>query len=323
MATPPGDDETDDRADDQTAATADGPVEPASVEPASVEPAPVTSGPPRRAPMALVTWAFVILVLVIVAGLLVVKVTRGTPAVATPTVAMAPAATVQAAATVPSTVFDTVGSPAPDGPLPVLLSGQSPLVVKGKAAVVYVGSEFCPYCAALRWSLVVAMSRFGTFDHLGQTSSSGAEVFPGLQSFSFEGSTYKSRYLSWSAVEEYGPMLAMTWPAGFPALGRLGRQARSLVEQFGTGSGATLPFVDIGNRMLITGADIGFSPGDIQGLSMAQIASDLAMPTSPVTEAVVGAANVITAGLCASTNERPVKVCRSSGVRAGATRLGL
>jgi uncharacterized protein DUF929 len=291
--------------------------------------APVAVVPARRAPMALVTYAFVLLVLLIVVVLLVVKVTRGTTAVVPPPVAPAAQPVVQATATVPPLVFNTVGAPAPGGPLPVLLSGQSPLLIDGRAGVVYVGSEFCPYCAAARWALVVALSRFGTFDHLGATSSSGAEVFPGIQTFSFDGTSYRSRYVAWSALEEYGPMLDQNEPAGFPLLHDPGLLARTLMNRYDTGAGATsggaatLPFIDIGNRVLVEGADIGFSPGALQGVSMAQIATDLSEPTSPVAEAVIGAANELTAAVCATTNEQPTRVCRSAGVRAGAIRLGL
>jgi hypothetical protein len=290
---------------------------------------PVATVPVRRAPMALVTWAVVVLVLVVVAGLLVVKVTRGTTTVTPPPVTPAPASVVQAAATVPAVVFNTVGASAPDGPLPLLLSRQPPLVLDGRAGIVYVGSEFCPYCAAVRWALVVAMSRFGTFGHLGATTSSGDEVFPGLETFSFDGATYRSRYVAWSAVEEYGTLLDTTEPVGFRLLHRPTALDRTLMKRYGavgdgTGTGATLPFIDIGNRVLVEGAAIGFSPGDIQGASsMAQIATDLSDPTSPVAEAILGAANELTAGICATTNEKPAVVCRSAGVRAGALRLGL
>jgi hypothetical protein len=284
----------------------------------------------RRAPMALVTGAFVLLVLLVVVVLLVVKVTRGTTAAVAPPVTPAPASIVAAAATVPAVAFDTVGAPAPEGPGPVVLSRQPPLVIGGKAAVVYVGSEFCPYCAAVRWPLVVALSRFGTFDHLGATSSSGNEVFPGLQTFSFDGATYRSRYVSLSAVEEYGPALSTTWPDGFAPLENPTALDQTLMRHYASapsapaGSGrATLPFIDIGNRVLVEGADIGFSPGALQSVSMAQIASDLSEPTSPVAEAVIGMANELTAAICASTGEAPAKVCRSPGVRAGATTLGL
>jgi hypothetical protein len=56
---------------------------------------------------------------------------------------------------------------------------------------------------------------------------------------------------------------------------------------------------------------------------MEQIAADLSDPTSPVAQAVLGAANEVTAAVCATTGGKPGTVCRSSGVRAGASRLGL
>ena len=42
----------------------------------------------------------------------------------------------------------------------------SPLSSGGKPEVLYVGTEFCPYCAAESWSLIVALSRFGQFSGL-------------------------------------------------------------------------------------------------------------------------------------------------------------
>jgi hypothetical protein len=277
--------------------------------------------------MALFTWAFIIAVLVIVAVLLVVKVTRGTTTVTAPPVAPAPAPIVHAAATVPGAAFDTVGSPAPDGPVPVVLSGQKPLLVHGLPGVVYVGSEFCPYCAAERWALVVALSRFGTFSHLGATSSSIFEAFPGVVTFSFDGATYRSRYLSLSATEEYGENLSARSRPGFGLLHHPTALQQTLMRRYGPdaggGVGPTLPFVDIGNRVLIEGAGIGFSPATLQGLSMGQIATDLSQPTSEVAQAVLGAANELTAAICSTTGEKPTRVCDTAGVRAGAGRLGL
>jgi hypothetical protein len=296
------------------AALPDGPDERSPV--AAAGPAPVSA---RRAPMALFTWAFVVLVLVIVVVLLIVKVTRGPAIVPTTSASSAPAEVVREAATVPKTAFDLVGAPTPSGPVPTVLAGQAPLTVDGKPAVVYVGAEFCPYCAAERWALVVAMSRFGHFSHLGATTSSAYEVFPELPTFSFMGTTYTSRYLSFSSTEEYGQALASTAPAGFPGLSPAGSAAQKLMTQYGR----TLPFVDIGNRLLAQGADIGFSPGTMQGLSMQQIAADLSVPTSPVAQSVLGAANSLTAGICATTGGKPGPVCRSAGVRAAAGRLGL
>ncbi|MGH9016507.1 MAG: DUF929 family protein [Acidimicrobiales bacterium] len=294
-------------------AASEGPAPAAAVE---------TTG--RRAPMALVTGAFLVLVLLIVAVLLVVKVTRGTTTLTPPPVAPAAAGTVRAATGVPRSAFDTVGAPHPAGPLPTVLDRQPSLTIGGRPAVVYVGSEFCPYCAAARWPLVVALGRFGTFTHLGATSSSVLEAFPGIQTFSFDGTSYRSRYLSWSAVEQYGQGLDATAPAGFHLLHRLSPLQQVLLTRYGTGAGGPeLPFIDIGNRVVVEGAAIGFSPGTLQGLSVNQIATDLSAPSTAVAQAVLGAANEISAAICATTGGKPGAVCSSPGVRAGAARLGL
>ena len=286
------------------------------------------AGPPRRrVPMALVTWVFVILILLIVVVLLVVKITRGSTTVVPPPVAPASTAIVRAATSVPSTVFDAVGAQQATAPGEAVLSGQPALTIGGRPAVVYVGGEFCPYCAAERWALVAALGRFGTFSHLGATTSSTDEVFAGTPTFTFDGTTYRSRYVTFAAVEEYGDRLSTTAPAGFPKLRDPTPVEWALLRRYDTepyvpGTG-TFPFVDVDNRLVVSGSGIGFSPGVLQGKSMSQIASDLSNPTSADTQAVLGAANTLSAEICAATGGRPVAVCTSPGVRAGASRLGL
>ncbi|MGH9028513.1 MAG: DUF929 family protein [Acidimicrobiales bacterium] len=310
----------------ETAQTSD-----ASGDPASPDPEPVTTRA-RRVPMALVTWAFVLLVLLIVVVLLVVKITRGSTTLPPAPVTPAPAQVVHAATSVSASVFDEVGTPQAE-PAPSVLSGQPPLVLGGRPGVVYVGGDFCPYCAAERWALVVALGRFGTFSGLASTSSSTFEVFPRTDTFSFQGSSYRSRYLSFSATEEYGESPSSDAPAGFPGLEKPTPLEQTLVKRYGdTSSGsssgdsdaaATLPFVDVGNRLAITGAEVGFSPAVLQGDSMGQIAGDLSSATNPVTVAIVGAANEITSAICAVDGRDPKGVCQSTGVQAAAARLGL
>jgi len=232
---------------------------------------------------------------------------------------------------VPAEVFDTVGAPDPTGPSPSALLGQPALVVSGRPDVVYVGGEFCPYCAAERWALVVALGRFGTFSRLGATSSSKGEVFPGTPTFSFYGSTYRSSYVTFSPVEEYGQSPSTFAPAGYPKLENVPSFEQALMRRFdsepfppdssATGDPGALPFVDVANRLVASGAAIGFSPALLQGSSMAQIAGELSDPTNPVTEAVIGEANEIAAAICSATAQSPAAVCSSSGTRAGAARL--
>src|ERR1700677_3061319 len=63
-----------------------------------------------------------------------------------------------------------------------------------------------------------------------------------------------------------------------------------------------------------TGAS--FAPGVLAGLSQSQIAADLVTPASPLTQAVVAAANQITASICAVDNDKPGAVCDSHAVSA-------
>jgi len=288
---------------------------------------PVTSVRPRRAPMALVTWAFVVLVLLIVVVLLILKVTRGSASAPAPPVTPAPADVVRATTSLPASAFDTAGAPQTQGPAPSVLSGQPPLVVGGHPDVVYVGAEFCPYCAAERWALVVALGRFGKFSDLGATSSSKYEAFGATATFSFAGATYRSRYVTFSPTEAYAQAPSTDAPAGFPAIEKVPSSEQALLKRydsapFSSEPGA-LPFVDVTNRLLVIGAGVGYSPGLLQGSSMGKIAGELADPANTTSQAVLGAANELTAAICSATGQRPSNVCDSAGVRAGATRLGL
>ena len=62
----------------------------------------------------------------------------------------------------------------------------------------------------------------------------------------------------------------------------------------------------------------GYTASDFQaqGLSQSQIAGNLNTPASPLTQAVVTAANEITASICAVDGDRPDAVCASKGVEA-------
>ena len=57
----------------------------------------------------------------------------------------------------------------------------------------------------------------------------------------------------------------------------------------------------------------------LAGLSQSQIAGDLTTPASPLTQAVVTAANQITASICAVDGDKPGAVCDEHG-RAGGRR---
>lgn len=272
--------------------------------------------------MALVTWAFIGLVLVLIVALVVVKLTEGTPAPA-PSPAAAPAEAVAAIAGLSIQDFDTAAQ-AGFAPGPTLLAGQPTLTVGGHPAAVFVGAEFSPYSAAESWVVVVALSRFGTFSHLGAVTSAPTEVFARTPGFGFHGASYRSPYLSLDAVDLYGQTLSSVAPAGYPTTGALDVTMASLLQRYdGPGADPTLPFLDVGNVLLSVGDALGVQPGALAGQSLGQVAGSLGNAGSPVGSALLAVADEFSAAVCTADGDRPLAVCDSAGVRAAEAHLGL
>jgi hypothetical protein len=222
--------------------------------------------------------------------------------------AAAPPAVVQAVSSVPPATLAAVGSGTVSS-LPKAIK-DTPLTSGGQPEILYVGAEFCPYCAAERWSLVQALSRFGSFNGLKIVHSSSTDVFPNTSTFSFYGATYTSNAVTFVGREDEtvtGAQLEKPTAA-----------ETALWTKY-TGQGS-FPFIDIGGRYVITTPN--YDPAVLKGLTAQQIAGQLADPTSKVAKAVDGAANVLTAAICKTTNGAPASVCTAAGVVAAAKTLG-
>ena len=96
--------------------------------------------------------------------------------------------------TVPASTLNTVGAGSVTTP-PAKISGSA-LTSNGKPEVLYIGAEYCPFCAAERWGMVIALSRFGTFKNLSTTHSSSSDQFPNTATWTFYKSSYTSKYLT-------------------------------------------------------------------------------------------------------------------------------
>lgn len=293
--------------------------------PAGGAPAP---GSGRRPATSLITWGIVALVLVIVVVLVVIKITgasTGGTSSSTNQPAPAPSAVVRAVTSIPAAVYDAVGVTSSDVAItpPALLGGQPPLRAHGKPELVFVGDEFCPYCAAERWALVAALSRFGKFEVLNGAQSGPDDVFAATPTFTFDGSRYTSRYLTATLVEHYGEQKNSSGTA-YALLHRLTKGERALMAKYDTQSPATpgglVPFVDIGNLATVAGGE--YSPAVFQQLSVTQVATGLSDAKDPVTQAIVATANYLSAAICRADGQAPAGVCRSKGVTTAAKALG-
>ena len=212
---------------------------------------------------------------------------------------------IQKGVSVSDSTLEAIGLPS-NVLVPNSVADGASLTQNGKPVVVFVGGEFCPYCAMERWALVVALSRFGTFSNLGQTiSSSSTDVFPGLQSWSFKDSAFTSSSLAFAPAEVYSSTPNSTGTGYEPLQSLTPLQSQA----FNAYSDRGYPFVDIGGKYVALGASA--NPGVLQNLTLDQIASQLDNPSSPVAQAVDGTANYLIAAMCSVTSTSATPICSS------------
>src|SRR5471030_2709329 len=138
-------------------------------------------------------------VVVLVAALVGAKLSGvGAQAATASSSSSATAAVTSALSQVPSTVLDAVGVGTANNP-PTAVTAPA-LKQADKPRVLYIGAEYCPFCAAQRWAVAQALSRFGTWTGLGQTTSSASDVDPNTATLSFHGATLASQYVSFTGV---------------------------------------------------------------------------------------------------------------------------
>jgi hypothetical protein len=226
-----------------------------------------------------------------------------------------PASVTKNVTTVPASTLDTVGAGSlgsPSSGLPIKPGSGATLTSGGHPEMLYIGAEFCPYCAAMRWSMAVALSRFGTLSPLHGIYSSSTDVDAHTATLTFYKSSYTSNYLTFTPVEN--ETVTKT-----PLQNTTSAQM-ALWEKYDTSSqGLGYPFIDIGNKYVITGPT--YDPAVLKGLTWAQIATDLHNPSSAVAKAADGTANLITAAICKMTNGQPGSVCTSAAVTKASAAL--
>jgi Domain of unknown function (DUF929) len=220
------------------------------------------------------------------------------------------AAVVDKVTSVPTSVSDAVGEGGGSVYSNIIkpISGSA-LTANGKPEMLYIGAEYCPYCGAERWAMIVALSRFGTFSGLSTVHSSSTDVDPNTPTWTFYKSTYTSKYLTFTPVETTTNVPDSSDPSGYVTLQTPTSAQQALATKY-AGSAGTIPFIDFGNKYMISGAS--YDPGVLAGLSWSTVATDLHNPNSAVAKAVLGTANYITAAICKMTGNQPASACTST-----------
>jgi thiol-disulfide isomerase/thioredoxin len=267
----------------------------------------------------LLTVGSVAAVLAVVVAFVVIKAFAG-PASAGSNTATANASVVANLTSVPASTLKAVGkgSALTYNAKPLIPITGPPLTENGKPEVLYIGAEYCPYCAAERWAVIVALARFGTFSGLAPIRSAAkdgggnAEPYPLTPTWTFAKASYTSSYLTFTPVEGYTNIPDKA--TGFYTVLQTPTAAQqALLDKYDAAYQGAIPFIDYGNKFLSVGAS--YNPAVLSGLTWAQIAADLHDPTSAVAKSVLGTANFATAAICSLTNNQPASACTST-VRA-------
>ncbi len=187
--------------------------------------------------------------------------------------------------------------------------GAPPLSLGGHPEIMFICAEYWSKCAAERWALVMALSKFGTFTTLKGTTSSAAGTSPKIPTFSFYGATYSSRYLILVTDE-----LETNTDVGegeYPLLQPPTTQEMAMMNAWDRAPYTTitlsLPFAYIGGRFLLTTAQ--YDASAISQMSFQAAASIISSGTSAVARHAEAAAGYLVADFCALTRGQPARVC--------------
>ncbi|HEY7013074.1 MAG TPA: DUF929 family protein [Streptosporangiaceae bacterium] len=256
----------------------------------------------------MITGGAVVVVVAIVLTFVLIKINSGSPGSSGSsgssgvTGTALPASVHRDVTTVPVSTLNTIGEGTvlSYNPQPVSAISGAALTSQGKPEMLYIGAEFCPYCAALRWSMAVALSRFSTLSPLRGIHSSPTDVFPNTATLTFYKWTYTSKYLVFTPVENE--------TVNREPLQQTTAEQQKIWETYEPDvSTRGYPFIDFGNKYLIK-API-YDPSVLAGKTWSQIAAALHDPSSPIAKGANGAANLMTAAICKTTSNQPASVC--------------
>ncbi len=176
-------------------------------------------------------------------------------------------------------------------------ANSTPLEYNGKPEVLYIGAEYCPYCASFRWGMALALMRFGNFSTLRYMTSSATDYAPSTPTFTFYNAPYSSSYIYFRPVELTTNKLNAT-TNNYPPLQNMTPGEQVILQQ--NDPHGSVPFADFGNASVALGS--AFLPTLINGMTWGQIMSQIEQQDSPISQAIIGEANIYTAEICREIN---------------------
>ena len=191
-------------------------------------------------------------------------------------------------------------------PPQALPAGTKALTSGGKPEVLYIGAEYCPFCAAERWAMVMAFSKFGTFSGLHGTSSSATDTNPSTPTFAFYNSTFTSKYLAFVPVEtELNTEASLQTPTS---------AQEALITKWDvapyTDENGAIPFIFMDGKYLQIGAQYGPDSGSpLSGMQFTKAVTYMTSGSNDMSKGALASAGYLVGDLCALTHGQPGSVC--------------
>jgi hypothetical protein len=251
--------------------------------------------------------ASIVIVIVIVAALVIVKVTGGgggstasvtSPATGTPVAT----STMNRLASIP---LSTLAAAPTSGVIAPKAISNAKLDADGKPELLYIGAEFCPICAAERWAMYVALSKFGTFspepDRIHSAVRDGD-----IPTLTFYKTQYTSPYLTFTPVET-----TTNQPDGDYYL-TLQTPTAAQQKLWGAHTNPpSFPWLDFGGKAELTSAQ--YDPSLLEGQSFDQIASDAGNNSTTIGADIDASADALIQTICKTmTGSKPAAVCSAA-----------
>src|ERR1700722_13770422 len=147
--------------------------------------------------------------------------------------------------------------------------------------------------------MVMALSKFGTWSGLQETTSSPWDAYPATATFTFRDAKFTSNYVSFVPVEHEtnDNNGSGTRKLFQPLTAAQGNLWSKYSAKFGQQTG--YPFLDFNNKIFVVGPS--YVPDVLAGLNQQEIAAKLSNPNDVVAQRIVGTANYLTAAICNMT----------------------
>lgn len=159
----------------------------------------------------------------------------------------------------------------------------------GKSLVYFMGAGFCPFCAAERWAIVMALERFGKWEGIVEDKSAGQdEKYLNVPTFNLARARYSSEHIEFAGKE--------TADRNFEPLQELDDSDFEILDMYNPDQ--MIPFLLVDGQYMQVGT--GFSPEMIQNMSHEQVRTELSNPESVIGKAIREEIDNITALACKS-----------------------